>query len=195
MAYFYRTKNMKIMQDVSVSYNQVLNDASLVNSGLSTSSFSGILEMPAPSHSKLKDEGGENFYEYLDWLGMTEDSDIIVLPLTQHYYYDYDDLRGVKTIINLRRLNLIKNLDGFIRSLQDMLSPGASFIGCFADWKSQRYTGIPSKMYKGILNMIDSRTDSDLDLEEVSRRLEKNGFRLLDITEFSDLTYFRAVSI
>jgi len=43
--------------------------------------------------------------------------------------------------------------------------------------------------------MIDSRTDSDLDLEEVSRRLEKNGFRLLDITEFSDLTYFRAVSI
>jgi len=195
MVYFYRTKNTKIMQDVSVTYNQVLNDASRINSGSGASSFSGILEIPAPAQSKLVDEGGENFYEYLDWLGMTEESDIIVLPLTQHYYYDYDDLKGVKTLINLRRLNLIKNLDGFISSLQDMLTPGASFIGCFADSKSERYTGIPSKMFKGILNIIDSKTDSDLDLESVSRRLENNGFRLLDITEFSDLTYFRAESI
>jgi|WetSurMetagenome_2_1015567.scaffolds.fasta_scaffold205988_1 hypothetical protein len=183
------------MQDVSVSYSTVLSDASRVNPGFSTSAFSGILEIPAPPQSKLKDEGGENFYEYLDWLGMTNESDIIVLPLNQHFYYDYDDLKGVKTLINLRRLNLIKNLDGFIGSLQDMLMPGASFIGCFADSKSERYTGIPSKMYRGILNIIDSKTDSDLDLESVSRRLEKNGFRLLDITEFSDLTYFRAESI
>jgi hypothetical protein len=195
MVYFYNTKNNKIMQDISVSYSPVLNDAARVSPGFGTSSFSGILEIPAPPQSKLKDEGGENFYEYLDWLGMTDENNIIVLPLTQHYYYDYDDLKGVKTLINLRRLNLIKNLDGFISSLQDMLTPGASFIGCFADSKSERYTGIPSKMYKGILNIIDSKTDSDLNLESVSRRLEKNGFRLLDITEFSDLTYFRAESI
>jgi len=183
------------MQDVSVSYSQVLNDASRLNIGSGVSSFSGILEIPEPVQSRLKDEGGENFYEYLDWLGMTDESDIIVLPLTQHYYYDYDDLKAVNTLVNLRRLNLIKNLDGFIGSLKDMLKPGASFIGCFADSKSERYTGIPSKMYKGILNIIDSKTDSDLDLESVSRRLEKNGFRLLDMTEFSDLTYFRAESL
>jgi hypothetical protein len=195
MVYFYNTKNNNIMQEVSVSYSQVLNDASMVFNGSGESSFSGILEIPAPTQSRLKDEGGENFYEYLDWLGMTEESDIIVLPLTQHFYYDYDDLKAVKTLINLRRLNLIKNLDEFIGSLKDMLRPGASFIGCFADSKSERYTGLPSKMYKGFLNIIDSRTDTGLDLEDVSRRLEKNGFRLLDMTEFSDLTYFRAESI
>jgi hypothetical protein len=183
------------MQDFTGQYTTVSKETAAINPGFTFSNFAGILEMPSPSHSMLKDEGGENFYEYLDWLGLADDNKILVLPLSQHFYYDHEDLKDVKTLINLRRLNRTKNLNGFLYTLSTMLTKDTSLIGCFRDWKSARYSGIPSMMYKGIVNLIDAKTDTRLESEQVSELLGKHGFRVVDMTEFSDITYFRAVSI
>jgi hypothetical protein len=48
-------------------------------------------------------------------------------------------------------------------------------------------------MYKGFVNLIDAKTDSRLDGDQVTELLGKYGFKVADMTEFSDVTYFRAV--
>jgi len=148
-----------------------------------------------PVLDTLKADGAEDFFHYIDWLGLANDPDLIVLPSAQHYYYDNNDLKGINTLVNLRRLNLIRHLDGFLHSVYHILSPKTNFIGCFSDYKSRKGNALSSRMYKGFINFLDSRTDIELDSREVSRRLETHGFKVLDITEFNGLTYFRAQSI
>jgi hypothetical protein len=145
-----------------------------------------------PVMSDLIAEGGENFFNYLEWHGLTNDDNMLVLSSTRHYYYDPNELQAVTTLINVKKLNLIKNLDTFLNSIEYVLSPESNFIGCFADWKTQKETGITSRMYKGFLNFIDSKIDVDYDKKDVSKLLESHGFKVVDMTEINGLTYFRA---
>ena len=39
-------------------------------------------------YEDLKAEGGENFFEFLTQLGLSDDPNIILLPSLHHYYYD-----------------------------------------------------------------------------------------------------------
>ena len=50
----------------------------------------------------LINEGGESFYKYVDWLGLANDPDLVVLSSLHHYYYDADEMNKVKTVINLK---------------------------------------------------------------------------------------------
>ena len=141
--------------------------------------------------NKLITEGGENFYDYLDWNGLANESDLIVLPSTLHYYYDQEELKSVKTLINLKKLNLIKKLDDFVYTVNNVLSPNANFIGCFTDHKSRTGESAVSKMYKKVINFLDSKTDLSIDKKGVSRLFESHGFQVIDMTEINGVTYFR----
>ena len=55
-------------------------------------------------------EGAEDLYNYLKWLGLANDSNLIVLSSQHHYYYEEDDLINVRTVVNLKPLNQIRNL-------------------------------------------------------------------------------------
>jgi hypothetical protein len=160
------------------------------NSGRTILNEERIMENPVMND--LIAEGGETFFNYLAWHGLTKEDNMLVLSSRHHYYYDPKELQSVTTLINVKKLNLIKHLDNFLRSIVFVLSPDSNFIGCFSDWKTQKGTGITSRMYKGFINFLDARTDIEFDQKDVSRLLESHGLRVIDMTEINGLTYFRA---
>lgn len=140
---------------------------------------------------KLAAEVDENFLNYLYRNGLSKEDNLLVLSSTLHYYYDYEELKEVKTLINLKKLNLIKHLDDFLQSLYNGLSPKANFIGCFYDKKSHKGVSMTSRLYKRLINLLDSKIYLDIDSGDFSRLLESHGFKIIDMTEINGLTYFR----
>jgi len=140
---------------------------------------------------KLVTEGGENFSNYLDWLGLSNDPNMLILSSKLHYYYDYEDFKGVTTLLNLKKLNLIKHLDVFLKNVYNILPPKTNFIGYFSDGKTRSGIGIVSRMYKKIINFLDSRIETDLSREYIVRLFKSQGFEIIDMRDINGLTYFR----
>jgi hypothetical protein len=143
-----------------------------------------------PVMDNLIAEGGENFFNYLSWFGLVNEPDLLVLPSKNHYFYDCDDLKGVKTLINLKKLNLIKHLDSFVHVVNKIVSPKTKFVGCFYDHSTQNRVGLPARIYKKIINFIDLKVFREIDKNYVFRLMESNGFRVIDMTEINGITYF-----
>jgi hypothetical protein len=153
------------------------------------------------------------FWEYLDLLGLANEKNLLVLSPSQHYYYDYEDLKEVTTLMNLKHLNYIRNSAEFLKTVNRMISQGSFFIGSFIDRKHQ-YNFFSNSIYpdppvKGdvdpvengivsripLLNMIfdfmDSRTNNrNLTQKSVTRLLNEAGFTVIDMTEFRGVTCF-----
>lgn len=140
----------------------------------------------------------ENFLHYLNWLGLAKDPNLMVLSSLHHYYYDLNELKDVRTLVNLKTLNRIKQLNSFLHTIFRLLPPNARFLGCFEEDKNPE--GVPAPIYKsvklfnGILNFLDSRTDRRLTKNEVIRLLESHGFRVADMTEIHGITYFKSIN-
>lgn len=140
---------------------------------------------------RLSAEVDENFLNYLNWNGLANEDNLLILSSKLHYYYDYEELKDVTTLINLKKLNLMGHLDDFLHTLYDGLSPKANFVGCFADRKSQKGVTVTSRLYKKFLNFLDAKIDMEIDSSDFSKRLESHGFKIIDMTEINGLTYFR----
>jgi hypothetical protein len=145
-----------------------------------------------PSIDRLIAEGGEDFFHYVKWLDLTNESNLLVLSSKNHYYYDYEELENVKALINLKKLNQIKQLDSFLYTIYSGLTTNANFIGCFSKRKNQRGIGLIIWMYKTIINFLDSRTDKVIDKKDFKRLLESHGFDIVDMTEINGQVYFCA---
>jgi hypothetical protein len=174
---------------------------------------------PAENHVPeiLRAEGCEDFLTYTDWLGLARDPDLIVLSSMHHYYYDAEEMKNVKSVINLKELNHVKDLKGFLHSIFHILPKKSYFIGCFVDNKknsgfelrksdsSQKNKMNSEAIENGILSRIpflnmlfslmDSRTNNYLSRTSVSLLIEGHGFKILDMTELNGLTYFCAQRI
>ena len=135
---------------------------------------------------------GESFFNYLNRFGLDHDSNLLVLPSDNHYYYDFDELKGVTTLVNMKKLNLVRHLNSFLNVIHDTLSPDANFIGCFSDRKSGKGESELSRMYKKLINYLDNKIDLDFDRKDVLRLLESKGFKIIDITEINGITYFNS---
>ena len=162
-------------------------------------------------------ENCENFTKYIERLDLSKDPNLVVLSSLHHYYYDADEMTNVKTIINLKELNQIKQLKDFLHSIYHILPPKCNFIGCFVNNKKQSgfvLNTSPSDSYykrnsdaieNGIVssspflnmlfNMIDSKTNKYMSERSVSLLLGEYGFKVLDMTEMDGLTYFCAQSL
>jgi hypothetical protein len=164
-----------------------------------------------PIYAELADEGQEDFYSYLEWLGLAKKPDLLILTSSRHYYFEVEDLKNVKTVVNLNQLNNIKNIKDFLEALFSVMPYKCYFIGSFTDNKKQNgflssrksmhhieRTDYISESNEGawssFLNMlygiIDSKTSRSLSKKTVQFVLEDTGLKILDITEFNGLTYF-----
>jgi hypothetical protein len=165
-----------------------------------------------PAFEILTAEGHETFANYIEWLGLAKDPNLVVLSSIHHFYYDVDEMKDVKTVVNLKELNQIKRLDRFLHSMSHTLPPKSNFIGCFIDNKKQNgfalrensssfnsqrnseavENNILSKipLLNKIYSMMDARTNKYMSRRNVKFLLENHGFKVIDMTELDGLTYF-----
>jgi hypothetical protein len=184
-----------IMENTSVlSRNPFNNDNVYETSFNREMIYEGNLSLSSTIVSLIA-EGGENLFHYLKSFNLLRDSDLIVLPSNQHYYYDENDLQGVRTIVNLKRLNLIKDLDAFLSTLRRILPSNVNFIGCFSDCKSLTGFEFFFRLSVRFNSLLDPRADRDIKKKNVTALLEKHGFKVIDMTETGGLTYFYSQNI
>jgi len=149
-----------------------------------------------PVLENLLAEGGENFFHYITWLGLAKEQNIMILSSIHHYYYDFNDLKGVRTLVNIKKLNQINHIDTFLNNVFRVLPPKAKFIGCFQDNKIRGGIAVPFyqsfKLLNSLINIIDSKTDRFMSRKDVIKLLESHDFGILDMTEISNITYFCA---
>jgi hypothetical protein len=156
------------------------------------------LFIPEPSRinhvlENIRTEGGEDFYQYLQWLQLTKKPNLLALSSTHHYYYESNDLKRIKTLVNLKKLNIIKHLESFLRIVVRILPQKANFIGFFKSNNQDRSSFSvyqPSELFNRLVNFIDSRTERSLTKKDVSRLLEEHNLKVVDITEINGMTYF-----
>jgi hypothetical protein len=140
--------------------------------------------------ARLNQEDLDDLFQYLENFNLAAKPDLLILYPKNHYYYDENDLKSVGTLINLKKLNHIKDLDDFLRTLINILPSDVSFIGCFTENKRNNWIGLFSGLSYRFLNLLDLKTDRNMNKNEVSELLEKYGFKVLDMTEMNGLTYF-----
>lgn len=141
----------------------------------------------------VRSETGNDFLQYLQWLQMDLEPNLMTLSSTHHYYYEINDLKNIKILINLKPLNSIKQLESFLQTLVKLLPNGSNFIGYFKN-TDQNNSVFPlsqfSSFYQGFINYVDLKTDNSLTKREVSRLLEKHNLNVVDITDINGMTYF-----
>lgn len=156
------------------------------------------VNMVNPVHESLLHEGCETFLGYLKWLGLAYESETLVLSLRHHFFYDQNDLRGVKVLVNLKKLNVIKHLDSFLHILFRVLPPNANFVGCFSDSKNHKLNGLnlykTSFLYKRFIDFLDQKTDRIMNRNNVEELLSSHGFKVLNMTEIDGTTYFNTLN-
>jgi len=185
--------------------DQVVNGAYPKNKTLRKSDLYRLFD-------ELSDAAREDLIEYLDRMGLINEADILVIPSTRHYFYDAEDMKGIKTIVNLRQLNHVREVRDFLRTIVDLLSVKSNFVGCFVDNKvqngfSDKYSNLPREISEkaeayenGIesripfinrmYSFIDSRTNRYLTKRAVTHLLEECGLQIIGMTELNGLTYF-----
>ncbi len=67
-----------------------------------------------PVLENIRAEAGADFIQYLHFLNLTKEPDLMALSATHHYFYDSNDLKSIKTLINLKKLNNVKHLESFL---------------------------------------------------------------------------------
>jgi hypothetical protein len=160
------------------------------NRDKSTHGISGFF----PAIVNMIAEDGESFFHYLKDLGLSRENNLVVLSSRHHYFYDEVELKNVRTLINLRKLNLIKYLDEFLFTLVQVLPPDTKFLGCFSDCNASGNNSAsllhPIKLLKQKVNRLDFIGEKTMNKNKVSEILESYGFKIINMTEMNGLTYF-----
>jgi hypothetical protein len=151
-----------------------------------------------PVLESILSEGGDDFFRYLTWIGLAKEPNLMVLSSMHHYYYDHNDLIGIRTLINLKKLNQVKHLESFLHTLFRILPSKAYFVGCFKS-SSQHQTGVslsqPVKFFNGLLNAFDTVSERNLSKKSLVKILEENNFKVIDISDINGISYFWAQNV
>jgi len=144
----------------------------------------------------LISEGGEDFWHYLQFLNLGKATNLIVLSPRHHYYFEHHDLADVKVLVNIVRLNQIKNLDNFLATVHNVLPPRAYFIGCFTDSRMKNSNHAvfrqPLRIFNTVFNFLNSKTERIMSKKDVNKLFSSFGYRMDDMTEINGLMYFNA---
>jgi len=163
---------------------------------------------------ELASEVREDLFNYLDRLGLVNESRLLVIPSTHHYFYEAEDMKGIKTVVNLKQLNHVREIRDFLKKIAELLPHESNFVGCFVDNQTQngfadKYSNLPRQLSEkaevfenGIesripfinrmYSFIDSRTNRYLTRRTVTNLIEENGLQVVGMTELNGLTYFCA---
>jgi hypothetical protein len=148
----------------------------------------------SPVLEKMIMEGGIDFYNYLRWIGLSEQPNIMVLTSMRQYYYDNNDLKNIGVLINMKKLNQVTHLESFIHTLFRLLPYQSAFVGCFCnpgEERSEMACERSVKFFNGF-RTAGCRAGRSLTRISVANMLNNNGFILKDMTDINGLAYFWA---
>jgi hypothetical protein len=162
--------------------------------------------------NELDLEVRQSLIDYLDRMDLIKESGMLVIPSSRHYFYDAEDMKGIRTVITLRQLNYIREIRDFLKQITSLIPLNSNFIGCFVDSKSQSSSsekygnqpkqntekaeayenGIESRIpfINRMYSIIDFRTNRYLTRRAVANLLKEAGLELVGMTELNGLTYF-----
>ncbi len=146
-----------------------------------------------PILENIRLEAGTDLIQYLHFLQLEKETSLMALSSIHHYYYESDELKSVKTLVNLKKLNNIKRLGSFLQTVVRILPQEAVFIGYFKNDTGNRsvFSFYQTTMFfSGLVNYFDSKTDRSLTKDDVSRLLEVNRLKVIDISDINGMTYF-----
>lgn len=195
--YFYLVIKPKKMERISVSGKTSISNK-LAGQNFDEKFLSGDGSRSNPIIENILSEGGDDFFQYLKLIGLAKEPNLMVLSSMHHYYYDHNDLKGIRTLINLKKLNQVKHIESFFHTLYRILPSKAYFVGCF---KNSSQNGNEATFYRsakfinGLINIFDTRVDRSLSLKGVLKLLEDHGFKVNDFTDINGLTYFYAQNL
>ena len=192
-----------LLNPADSSNPSLINPEALLNFNTSSEAIDLLLE-----------EGGESFFNYVNWLGLSDEPDLIVLSSKHHYYYDPEEMNNTRTVINLKELNKIKDIKPFLHSCLNFLPAESNFIGCFTDnekingyelrKQSMAYPdknredeleyGIVSRFpfINMLYSMIDSKTNNYISKKSIALLLKEFDFKVIDMIESDGFTFFHA---
>jgi hypothetical protein len=178
------------MENIVSTNNNYLNNENIYDTILNIETEKGKINLDEVNYG-LTVRDGKNFFRYLKNFNLSKDPDLLILPPNNHYYFDENELKNVRTLVNLKNLNSIKDLNSFLFTLVRLLPPNANFVGYFSYNKfsltgDNLFTGLSTRINK----FLDLKTDHNLDKKEFSERLQKFGFRIIDMTEINGFTFF-----
>jgi hypothetical protein len=210
-------KQTIIIDSTTVKNTENIINDQRINRSLLRGSFPDKGDEKNPVLEKLFNEGCGSFYNYIDWLGLTKDPNLTILSSQHHYFYDSEDLQNVRTMVNLKQLNHIKQIKDFLHNIYHNMPQKSYFVGCFFDYKNRRgsllnlfrvqnqLSGESNKLENGItsripvlnmmFNIVDSRTNRYMTKRTTTQLLEDAGLKVLDMTELNGLTYFCAQKV
>ncbi len=154
----------------------------------------------------------QSLIDYLDRMGLIKESGMLVIPSSRHYFYDAEDMKGIRTVITLRQLNHVREVRDFLKQIKTLLPDNSNYIGCFVDNKAQngfsdKYSNMPrqesekAEAYENgiesripfinrMYSFIDSKTNRYLTKRAVTNLLHEVGLELVSMNELNGLTYF-----
>jgi hypothetical protein len=155
------------------------------------------------------------YFEYLDWLGLADETETLILSPDRHFYYDNEEVKHVKVLVNLKNLNHIRQVKEFLSTVNLAMENRSYLVGSFIDRKYQygffansHYSsmdahegvdpvenGISSRipLLNMLYDLIDSRTNNrNMTRKSVKMMLEITGFKVLDISEINGISCFCA---
>ena len=194
---------------------RIINPVRLLNINQALSSMELVIANEAVD--SLITEGGHDFYNYVNRIGLAKDTGLIVLSSQHSYFYDNDEMSKAKTVINLTELNQIKEIKILLQSYLQFMPRNCNFVGCFVNNKKfgsyglrnnssfSRNTKTSEAVELGIvsrnpfINMLyskmDLRTNTYLSEKRVTGMLGVYGFKVLDMQELNGLTFFHSQKI
>jgi hypothetical protein len=194
-----------VAYDVDNTKDQTFTIAYTLGESLKSARYASIF-------GDLSEEARQDLLNYLNQVGLTSESPLLVIPSNRHFFYDKEDVKGVRTIVNLKQLNHIREMREFLNAISGLMANQSSFIGCFVDNKSQngfsdKYSALPGQVSEkaeayenGIesripfinrmYSFIDSRTNRYLTRKSVKNILAECGLQVIGMTELNGLTYF-----
>ncbi|MCA1756309.1 MAG: hypothetical protein LC649_02495 [Bacteroidales bacterium] len=165
-----------------------------------------------PLYERFRSEGSEDFFNFLEWIGLANYPDILILSSSHHYYYDAEDMENIKALVNLKKINEIKHVKAFLNNIYDIIPDRSYFLGCFRDIndrtvdqrsfrKIRKQQEVMAEAEENaiassipfvnmIYNILDQKTNRNMTRTYVRLLLKEAGFSMLDITDLNGLTYF-----
>jgi hypothetical protein len=162
-------------------------------------------------------EGGDDFYNYVNRIGLAKDPGLIVLSSQHNYFYDNEEMSKAKTVIDLTELNHIKEIKILLQSYLHFMPQRSNFVGCFVNNKKFGSYGIRNNssfsrniktseaVELGIVSrnpfinmlysMMDLKTNTYLSERRVTIMLGVYGFKVLEFQELNGLTFFHSQKI